>query len=99
MKIVTLIKGMGVGAGLMYFFDPDRGNRRRALVRDQLIHTVNEVGDAIDVGTRDLNNRLCGVFAEARGLLSMETASDEILVQRVRSKLGHVVSHPGAIEV
>jgi hypothetical protein len=30
--------GLGMGAGLMFIFDPVRGKRRRALVRDQLVH-------------------------------------------------------------
>src|SRR4051812_35769009 len=33
---------VGLGAGLMYFLDPDRGRRRRALVRDQFIHALHE---------------------------------------------------------
>jgi hypothetical protein len=35
--ILTFIGGMGVGASLMYMLDPDRGSRRRALVRDKII--------------------------------------------------------------
>ena len=29
-RTVSLVSGAGLGAGLMYFFDPDRGRRRRA---------------------------------------------------------------------
>ena len=34
-KGVALIGGVGLGAALMYIFDPDRGGRRRALIRDK----------------------------------------------------------------
>jgi hypothetical protein len=37
---------LGLGAGLMYFLDPDRGRRRRTLVRDQMAHADNVLGDA-----------------------------------------------------
>ena len=35
-RIGAFLRGIGAGAGFMYFFDPDRGKRRRALVRDQM---------------------------------------------------------------
>jgi osmotically-inducible protein OsmY len=38
-------------------------------------------------------------MAEARSTVSDEEVSDEVLVDRVRAKMGRVVSHPGAIKV
>lgn len=32
-----LLIGAAVGGAAMYFFDPDRGRRRRALLRDQAL--------------------------------------------------------------
>ena len=86
----------------MYLFDPDRGRRRRALVRDQMIHALNEIDDAIGVTWRDLRNRARGVWASVRSVparLAGEAVPDEVLAERVRSKLGRVVSHPGSIGV
>jgi BON domain len=94
--------GIGIGAGLMYILDPDRGSRRRALVRDKIARGVNETGRAIgSVGTvsRDLGNRARGVLSNARSRLKTEEVSNDILESRVRSQLGHVVSHPGEIFV
>src|SRR5438046_161727 len=34
----------GLSAGVMYFFDPDLGERRRAAVRDQIHHLLNKFG-------------------------------------------------------
>ena len=31
----AIVGAVGIGAALMYFLDPDRGKRRRALVRDK----------------------------------------------------------------
>ncbi len=37
-KGLRLMSVAGLGAGLMYLFDPDRGKRRRALVRNKITH-------------------------------------------------------------
>lgn len=42
---------MGLGAGLMYFFDPDRGSRRRTHARNQVRHASHRVQAA---GSRGL---------------------------------------------
>jgi len=45
-----------LGAALMYAFDPDRGKRRRASLRDKL------AADAMSVTGRDLTNRVHGLY-------------------------------------
>jgi uncharacterized membrane protein/osmotically-inducible protein OsmY len=98
----ALMNGLGVGALgalLMYVFDPQIGRRRRALARDKAIRIAHKTFDAIDVTARDLKNRAVGVVAKTRNLVSEEDLSDEMLEQRVRSKLGSLVSHPSSIEV
>jgi hypothetical protein len=59
----------GVGAALAYFFDPVSGRRRRALLRDQLVHARHEVGDYAEDKAKDLRNRAYGLVAEARGMV------------------------------
>src|SRR2546428_5028741 len=98
-KGMTLITATGLGAGLMYMFDPDRGKRRRAMVRDKVAHTFNQTGDAIGVTWRDLSNRTRGLVSEIVSLPKGDRSPDEVLEERVRSTMGRVVSHPGAIEV
>jgi uncharacterized membrane protein len=90
---------LGLGAGLMYFLDPDRGRRRRALARDQVAHTTNILSCATNTTARDLGHRLRGIVAEGRQLFSRKTVEDESLLARVRSNLGRVSSHPHAITV
>lgn len=90
---------LGLGAGLMYFLDPDRGRRRRALVRDQIDHTIHELDSAIQLTARDLNNRLQGLVHEVQGPSTAEEVSDRVLEERVRSRMGRFVSHPRAITV
>jgi hypothetical protein len=83
----------------MYFFDPNVGNRRRALVRDQFVHAGSKACKAADVVKRDAANRWHGVVAELRSSLRPDHPSDDVLEARVRSALGRCVSHPAAIEV
>jgi hypothetical protein len=89
----------GLGAGLMYYFDPDRGRSRRARARDRARHMLKVIDHEIDVTARDLTNRTRGLAARARSLLADGRALDGVIVARVRSKLGHVVTHPHAVEV
>ena len=98
-KSVKLMSAAGVGAGLMYMFDPDRGKRRRALVRDKMRHAAGVAGDAAGRTGRDVRNHVQGVFAEAMSLFRTRDVSDDVVKARVRAKLGRVVSHPSAIEV
>lgn len=90
---------LGLGAGLMYYFDPDRGRRRRALVRDQFNHQLHELEHGSRRAARDAQNRARGLIAEGRALLEQKHASDRVLIDRVRSALGRVVSKPKAIQV
>lgn len=89
-----------LGAAAMYLLDPNRGAGRRARVVDQATSVVNRTGRTFRrVGT-DLRNRATGAAHQARGWVETEDAvSAEQLLQRVRSEMGHVVSHAGAIQV
>lgn len=98
-KGLTLLAGMGLGAGLVYIFDPEAGNRRRARARDRVTHLVNKTGDKAEAAAHDLRNRSVGIASEWISKLTREEVTDEILTARIRSKLGTVVSHPGSITV
>jgi osmotically-inducible protein OsmY len=90
---------LGVGAGLMYLFDPNRGRTRRAIVRDKAASLYSASGEAVARTTQDLRNRAAGVAAGTKSMLKSEPASDHKLVARVRSKMGRYVSHPHAVHV
>ncbi|HSE26157.1 MAG TPA: hypothetical protein VLB68_31095 [Pyrinomonadaceae bacterium] len=99
-KGLTLISAAGMGAGLMYLCDPDRGKRRRALLRNKAIHISRIANDAAGKTQRDIRNHLRGALAEVKAVFAEEgPVFDAVLAARVRSKLGRVVSHPGAVEV
>lgn len=94
-----LLGGLGLGAALMYVLDPERGKRRRALVRDKAVRTTRKAGDLLGARSRDWKNRAKGIAAEVTSLARKEEVSDPVLEERVRAEIGRVVSTPGAIEV
>ena len=98
-RISTLFSGIGVGASLMYFFDPDLGRRRRALCLDQCHSTLRKLNDATEATCKDLANRTYGMFARWRSSMIEHDNSDPVVVNRVRSKLGHFASHASTIHV
>jgi len=99
--LLALIGGAALGAVAMYLSDPDRGRRRRALARDKMQSLVTQTRGSLDVASRDFGNRVHGWRAQANRLLTRrrEMVDDDILVARVRSKIGRAISHPHAIKV
>lgn len=95
----TAFSGFAAGAAFMYFSDPDRGRRRRALVRDQSVRTWNSFLGLLDKAERDAANRARGAGCAVQAIFRSHRTADEVLVQRVRSQLGRLVSHPHAVEV
>jgi uncharacterized membrane protein len=95
----VLAAGIGLGAGVVYFFDRDRGARRRALLRDRASHAAAMTRHAMGTAARDAQHRTAGIFAYLRGLGRDEPVDDHVIVARVRAKLGRLVSHPHAVQV
>jgi uncharacterized membrane protein len=95
----AVLTGMGVGAGLMYLFDPQLGRRRRALVRDKAVRSAHLGVDAMGATGRDAAHRASGAAARAKSLFDREPVDDVVLVDRIRARLGRLVSHPHAITV
>ena len=99
MKLKTLLTSIGLGAGLMYFFDPQYGEHRRALVRDRANRFVNDIDNSIDIAMQDARNRARGVLSEMTARLSEEGIPDWILEERVRSNLGRTASYTRGVGV
>jgi len=100
MKAKSLIGGIGIGVGLMYFLDPGRGRRRRALARDKSVGLWNATGNVLGKTRRDLGNRAQGISAWGKNWFRRdEGAPAQVLEARVRSRLGRLAMHPSSIEV
>jgi hypothetical protein len=72
--------GAGIGAGLMYWFDPDRGQRRRSIVRDKARRRIRSLERAVERTGREAGDRIQELAAAAK-------SSTENLADQVRSHL------------
>ena len=90
--------GLLAGLGLMFLLEPRQGNARRAIVRDKSRRAVRDVEHALDMGTRDLAHRIEGAIVSVLSPPD-EDVRDDVLVARVRARLGHVCSHAHGIDV
>jgi len=80
-------------AAAMFLLDPDRGTRRRALIRDQAVRLTHRLGRT-DALTRDIVNRGRGWVAEIQGQFDTTEVSDVVLAERVRSEIGLWIGQP-----
>ena len=96
----ALLAGMGIGAALMYFLDPQRGGERWAHVRDRARSSAGDVGDRVGRTARDVRNRASGAVAELRGRRAEQRPPDaDTLVARVRAEIGHHTERARDIDV
>ena len=79
----------------MYLLDPDRGNARRARIKNALVHASRVESDLLRKGLRDAQNRAQGMTMRARRVFS-EPAEDQVVLGRIRARLGRAVSHAHA---
>ncbi|MBI1737390.1 MAG: SRPBCC family protein [Candidatus Rokubacteria bacterium] len=93
------IGASAVGATLMYLFDPERGRRRRAVMRDKAVSASHELGHASSVTARDVTNRTRGQVARLRSIVTRRPPSDHEIRERIRAHLGYLVRHPRSIDV
>lgn len=96
---LAVLGGAGAGAALMYFLDPTGGRRRRALLHNQTERVRSEGREFARKARKDAANRAQGLAYEARSGAHADQVPDNILEERVRSAMGRLVSHPGAIHV
>ena len=57
---------LAIGAGLMYFLDPERGHSRRARTRDQVLSGAHRAGKSARRYGRHLGNQFTGYVHEAK---------------------------------
>lgn len=102
-SVQSHLTSLGAGAALVYFFDRYHGRRRRKMVLDQFVHALNVAEDAFGATLRDVSHRAAGAVMLARSELDYRMYAagdpDDVVVDRVRARLGRVVTHPHAIGV
>ncbi|HEY3804974.1 MAG TPA: SRPBCC family protein [Kofleriaceae bacterium] len=98
MSLTSKLSAALAGAGLMYFFDPDRGHPRRAKLANAAVHARKREHELVGKAVRDARHRVRGV-AERVKHRDDRDIPDEVLAGRVHTGLGRAVSHPRAIEL
>lgn len=83
-KLLAILGGIGIGAGLMYIFDPKGGRRRRALIRDKAVGLSHSATDAIEGTAKDLSNRAKGLVHSAGSLISGQQATTGQAAERAK---------------
>lgn len=91
---------LGAGAAGMgiYLFDPKDGRKRRSRVTKQTKKVVAAAKHEAEKSLKDAQHHLVGGIACLAARLRNEEATDEVIVERVRSRMGRVVAHPHPIK-
>ena len=91
--------GSAVACVLAYFADPRLGRRRRAFAGAKLAHASRSGRRGVGKAGRTVANHTRGLWARIRANLGPDTATDEVLQERVRAALGRLSRHVSAIDV
>ncbi len=97
--ILALAAGLGAGAGLMYLYDPDRGRSRRRRLTSEATGLLNRGEKLVEKHSMDVLNRARGLMHDTTSVFLKEEIPDDVLAERVRSRMGHVVAHPHEVKV
>src|SRR6185312_5489021 len=98
-SFASALTGAVAAAGVMYYFDADSGRRRRARFGQRSGGAARRSLSRLQAASRDLAHRAYGLGARATALLRGGEVAPGVLAERVRARLGRVVSHPGAVHV
>ena len=60
MSLSAIVRAAGLGAAAMYFLDPERGRRRRAVAQDKARSMMRRSERFLDAAKRDAQNRIAG---------------------------------------
>jgi uncharacterized membrane protein len=98
-SFASALTGAVAAAGVMYYFDTSGGRGRRADTGQRSAGAARHGLSRLQAASRDLAHRAYGLGARATALLRRGEIAPTVLVERVRARLGRVVSHPGAVHV
>ncbi len=94
-----LAGGIAAGATAFYFLDPKRGRERRSTLAKGARRATASLAGGAAKSARDSWHHFAGMSRQALGFFDREQPEDGVLVQRIRSRMGRVVSHPHKIHV
>jgi hypothetical protein len=83
--VMAATVGALVGALMMFLLDPDRGPRRRALVRDRARRIARQTGEVVDDRSRGVVKRARGLVIDLRSRLPGASDADSGPAAEARS--------------
>jgi uncharacterized membrane protein len=95
----VLLGGVAAAAGAFYFLDRERGSKRRAAFAAGAKRIGGEVAEGASGAARDSWHRVAGISRQLWNNAGRGQPDDEVLVARIRSRMGRIVSHPHKIHV
>lgn len=100
-KFVSFAAGVAAGTVAMYYLDEQNGRRRRALARDKVVGAGHDAAASTGAAGRRTVNHLKGFLATHRfgRARADEPQTDFQLHERIRARLGRVVSYPKSVQV
>lgn len=98
---LSFLAGALSGALVAYYLDAVSGGRRRALVRDKLVSAGHQLSDLTEFRAKRAVGHVKGFMATGHldRITHAEPASDQQLHDRIRARLGRVISHAKAVQV
>jgi osmotically-inducible protein OsmY len=99
--LVSFAAGVAAGTIAMYYLDKQSGRRRRALVRDKVVAAGHDAADLAESAGKRTVDHLKGIVATGRfdRVGGDRPETDSQLHERIRARLGRIVSHPKSIQV
>lgn len=95
-----VLAGIGIGALLMYLFDPALGRQRRAFLASRTAEGSRVLHDATEAAVEAAANRTRAAVARVANRVAPEDAADDsVLAERVRAAVGKVIADAQAIDV
>ena len=73
-SVMFFLGSAGLGAALMYFYDPDAGRRRRALLNERYENTVRRIEETRRFTLRDMSSRAHDLADDTRRLVKEDPA-------------------------
>jgi uncharacterized membrane protein len=95
----TLLGGAAGGAAAWYFLDGENGGRRRAAFARKAQKLGREIAKGAELSLRDVENRVSGLARQTWTSFIRPPLDDRVQVERVRARMGRIVSHPHKIHV
>lgn len=91
--------GAGAAGFSVYLLDPKDGQKRRSRLIKGTKKVVATAKHEAEKSLKDAQHHFVGGIACLSARLRAEEATDEVIVERVRSRMGRVVAHPHPVKV